>query len=86
MDVVQITIIVVSLILTILFVILGIQVFYILKEIRRNLQKINKMFDDFGRVTGVVGDTAEGLSGFVSGIKTGLKFVSNLRLKGEDGE
>lgn len=85
MDPVQITIIVISLTLTVLIVVLGIQVYYILKELRIMLQKINKMLDDFGRVSGVVGETAEGMSGFVNGIKTGMQLISKMR-KGEQNE
>lgn len=84
MDPVQLVIIIISLSLTILIVILGVQVFFILKEIRRSMQKMNKIFDDFGKVTGSVGEGAQHLSGLVSGIKSGMSVFSQLRKKGED--
>jgi hypothetical protein len=60
-------------------------VFYILKEIRRSLQKGNKMLDDAGRVTGTVSGGVESMGGFVQGIKTGLNVFTALK-KGEKDE
>jgi len=85
MDIVQLVIIVISFILTTVIVILSVQVWYILKEIRFSVHKMNKMLDDAGRVTEVVGDSAEGLSGFMNGIKTGMSIISSLK-KGEKHE
>lgn len=86
MDPVQAVIIFISLTLLVLIVVLGVQVFYILKEMRTSLQKINKMLDDTGKMTGAVSHTVEGMSGLVSGVKAGLSLVSGLRKKGEDDE
>lgn len=86
MDPIQFVIIVVSLSLTLLIVVLGVQVFYILKEMRISAQKVNKMLDDAGKVSGSVSSTVEGMSGLVSGIKTGLSLFSGLRGKGEEDE
>lgn len=83
MDPVQLVIIIISLSLTILIIVLGAQVFFILKEVRRSLQKTNKMLDDFGKVTGSVGEGAQNLSGLVSGIKSGMNVFSSLRKKGD---
>ena len=47
MDAVQITIIAISFILTMLMVALGVQVWYILKEIRISIEKMNKIGDLF---------------------------------------
>ena len=81
MDPVQLTIIIISFALAILFVILGIQVWYILKEMRTSLIKVNKMLDDAGRISGTVSQSFTGLAGLVSGLKTGLTFFSGLRNK-----
>lgn len=81
MDAVQITIIVISLILTGLMVALGVQVWYILKEVRISIQKMNKMLEDGGKMTGAVSEGVAGMSGLVSGIKTGLSFFSKFRSK-----
>lgn len=84
MDIVQLVIIVISLILTGLVVFIGIQVWLILKEMRISLQKMNKMLDDFTKVTGTIGETASGFSGIISGIKAGMSIFSGLKRKGEE--
>lgn len=78
MDPVQITIIVISFILTTLVVVLGIQVWFILKEMRISMQKMNKMLDDAGKVSGAVSEGVVGMSGFVNGLKTGIQAVSSI--------
>ena len=85
MDPIQLTIIGVSVTLTILLVILGIQVMLILKEIRSSLQKGNKMLDDVGKVTETVTEGVKSMSGFINGVRTGLSMVSSLK-KGEHHE
>ncbi len=84
MDPIQLTIIGVSVTLTILLVVLGIQVFYILKEIRFSVQKTNKMLDDAGKVSGTVSEGVTSMSGFMNGIKSGLQMISALQKKGEE--
>ena len=84
MDPVQLTIIVISFILTTLVVILSIQVWHILGEFRSTVQKVNKMLDDGGKVTGVISDSATSVVGFVSGIKTGMNVLSLYKKKKEE--
>lgn len=85
MEPTQIVIIIISCVLTFLIVIIGIQVFYILKEMRRSIQKVNKMLDDTGKVTGSVSDGIVNMSGFVNGLKAGISAISSLK-KGEKNE
>lgn len=84
MDPTQLTIIVISFALAILLVILGIQVWYILKEIRFSMQKMNKMLDDAGKVSGTISEGIVGMSGFVNGLKTGISAVTSLLHKKEE--
>ncbi len=84
MDPVQLTIIIISFILTTLVVILSIQVWHILGEFRLTAQKVNKMLDDGGKVTGVISDSATSVAGFVSGIKTGMNVLSLFKKKKEE--
>ena len=86
MDPTQVVIISVSVVLTSLFVALGVQFWFILKEVRRSIEKVNKMLDDGGRVTGAVGEGFSNVTGLMSGIKTGLNLVTSLRKKGEHDE
>lgn len=86
MDPVQLTIIAVSLILTALFVFLGVQVWLILKEMRASLQKVNKMLDDATKVTGTVSEGFTSVAGLMSGVKAGLSLFSAFRKKGDTNE
>lgn len=84
MDPVQLTIIIISFVLTTLVVILSIQVWHIMGEFRASIQKVNKMLDDGGKVTGVISDSATSVAGFVSGIKTGMNVLSIFKKKKEE--
>lgn len=79
MEPVSLTVISISFIITILIVVLGIQVFFILKEIRIGLQKGNKMLDDAGKVTDVVSSGVTSVGGFMQGIKTGISVFTSLK-------
>jgi hypothetical protein len=84
MDPVQLTIIIISFILTLLLVLLGVQVWYIFKEVRTSIIKVNTMLDDAKKVTGTVGDSVASLSGVVSGIKAALSVFKSFRNKTDD--
>ena len=86
MEPVQIVIIAISVLLTTLFIALGVQVWFILKEMRGTIQRMNKMLDDAGRVTGAVGDGVTNMTGLVNGIKAGLSIATSFRKKGDDRE
>jgi hypothetical protein len=83
MDTTQFVIVIVTVTLASLLVILGIQVFFILKEVRISIQKVNKMLDDMGKVSGSVSDGVVNMTGFINGLKTGLSAIASLRSKGE---
>ncbi|MCX8008719.1 MAG: hypothetical protein N3A54_03360 [Patescibacteria group bacterium] len=84
MDPVQIVIIGISIVLTTLFIALGVQMWFILKEIRGSIQRMNKMLDDAGKVTGAFGEGASNMSGLINGIKAGLSLAASMRKKGDD--
>ncbi len=86
MEPTQIVIIAISIVLTSLFIALGIQFWFILKEIRGTVIRLNKMLDDAGRVTGAVGEGFNNVTGLMSGIKAGLSLVTSLKKKGESDE
>ena len=101
MDPIPIVIIFVSVTLTTIIAILSIQVWNILKEIRNaiqkmtsiledsdiSVQKVNKILDDAGKVSGTVGEGVVQASGFINGIKTGISVLTTLvGHKGENHE
>ena len=79
MDPVQLTIIAIIIVLTVLLVVLGVQVFLILKEIKTSLVKGNSMLDDAKKVTSTVGESVSGMAGIVSGIKAALSVFKTFR-------
>ena len=75
MDTTQILLVIVVTVLTIIFSVIGIQVVFILMEFRKMIEKMNKMLDDAGLVTGGISRSVTGMSGMVEGLKTGLSIV-----------
>ncbi len=88
LEAIQILLIIVITVLTIVLTIIGIQFFFILKEMRKSLQKANKMLDDGVSVSGVFAKSVTGFSGLLSGVKTGLSVINIFKKdrKEEDGE
>ena len=86
MDPVQLTIIIISFALAILIVVLGIQVFYILREMRTSITKFNSMLDDGKKVTSTIGDSVSGVAGVFSGIKAALSVFKAFKSKEESHE
>lgn len=78
MDAAQILLIVVVGVLTLLLVLLGIQVFFILREVKSTLSKANKVLDDAGVISESISRPVESLSTVVSGIKLGSVIASFL--------
>jgi hypothetical protein len=76
MDITQLLLVIVVTVLTVLLVVIGVQVVYILKEMRKSLEKVNAMLDDANTVTGGISRTFNGATGLIEGIKTGLSLVN----------
>src|SRR3989344_563602 len=72
MEPTQILLAVIVTILTGLLVFVGVQVFLILREMQKTLQKLNKILDDAGIVTDSVVKPIIGVANFVEGMK-GIK-------------
>jgi len=73
-------------VLTSVLTLCGIQVYYILKEFRESVRKLNKMLDDMGMISSSVAKPVVGLSNFIMGMKSGFEVVNMLleRKKEED--
>ncbi|KKS45078.1 hypothetical protein A3J20_01060 [Candidatus Gottesmanbacteria bacterium RIFCSPLOWO2_02_FULL_42_29] len=69
LDTTQILLFAVVTILTVLLVFIGWQIFQILGEVRKMLQKFNTMVDGAVNVTGNLGKSFEKLSGFGEGVQ-----------------
>jgi hypothetical protein len=87
MEPIQLVIAVISIILTILFIILGVQVYFILKEFRVSVKKINGFLSGAESITQTLTKSASDMASLASGLKVGLSFVTKLlHKKGEDYE
>ncbi len=65
-DTVQAVLLFVIVLLTILFVVLGIQVFYILKDLRETLKRTNNILEDVENVSDGVNRSLSSFSGMFS--------------------
>lgn len=86
MDPIQLTIIIISFVLTTLLVVIGIQVMHIFKEMRTTLIKINSMLDDTKKVTETVSHSVTALNGVASGMRTALSFFNRYKKSKEREE
>ncbi|MDP3940982.1 MAG: hypothetical protein Q8Q49_01595 [bacterium] len=70
-DAVQIILLLVIITLAILLLVLGIQVFFILREIRQTVMKANKVLDDTGAIARSVTGPISSVATLVQGVSTG---------------
>lgn len=82
MDTAQILLLVVIVILSIVLIILGVQIFFILRDFQKTVKKANKVLDDTGVITESISGPVSNLSMLTSGIKAGA-FIASL-LKGKN--
>lgn len=73
-DPVQLVLLIVILVLTGLLVVLGIQVFYLLKEVRVTITKANKVLDHVDSITANIDAPLSALSSFALDSKTSSLF------------
>ena len=67
--------------LTLLLLILGIQVFFILRDLRKTIEKANKVLDDTGVITESVSGPISSLSSLAMGLKTGAAIAKLMQKK-----
>ncbi|OGH03000.1 MAG: hypothetical protein A2798_01050 [Candidatus Levybacteria bacterium RIFCSPHIGHO2_01_FULL_37_17] len=84
MDSAQLILFLVIIILTILLVVLGIQVFFILRELRKTVDKANKILEDAGEITETVKKPVSSLSTLAMGLKTGATIAKIFQGKKKD--
>ena len=79
MDPAQIIIFLVIIVLSIVFVVLGIQAFWVLKELKLTLSKTNKILDTAEKITDNISNPITTFSQVATGFKTGSIIASFLR-------
>jgi hypothetical protein len=81
MDTTQLLLTVVLTVTTILLVIVGIQLIFVLRDLRKTIRKINGIIEGFEKVGGSVEHGFAEILGFFSGIKTIFKVVDVIHSK-----
>ncbi len=79
MDPAQTILFVVIIVLTVLLLVLGIQVFFILRELRQTIAKTNKVLDEAGEITESVSAPLSNMSTLITGLRTGASIASIFR-------
>lgn len=78
MEITQVLLIIVILALASIMSIIGVEVFFIFRELKKSMKKFNKMLDDIGLITESVAKPIAGFSGFITGIKSGADAIKLL--------
>jgi hypothetical protein len=78
MDSAQILLIIVVMVLTAILTLVGVEVFFILREFRETIKKTNKILDDSGLITESIAKPIAGFSGFLTGLKDSANIVKIL--------
>lgn len=78
MDAAQIVLLVVLSVLTLLLVVLGIQVFFILKGVKSVINRVNKVLGDAGLISESISKPIVSMSTVLSGVKIGSLIASFL--------
>lgn len=77
-DITQLLLAFVIMILTVMLTVIGVQVYFILREFRLTLQKANKVLDDTGVISESVSKPVSMLSSLAFGIKGGTAVMKAL--------
>jgi hypothetical protein len=84
MDTTQLLLTIVLSLTTILLIIVGIQVIFILRELRKSLQRFNRVIDGFESVGFGLDHGINEVVGFLNGMKMVIKTVDAVRGKKHD--
>lgn len=79
MDITQTVLLAVTIVLAIFLVVLGFQIFFVLKDVRKTLFKINNLFDQTDDIILKVKKPLENASGLLSAFATGAGIASILK-------
>lgn len=80
-DPAQIVLFLVIVLLAILLIVLGVQVFFILREFKKTLSKANRVLDNTNSITESVSGPVSMLSTLAMGLKTGASLANIFKKK-----
>lgn len=79
MDITQTVLLAVTIVLAVFVVVLGFQIFFVLKDVRRTLFKFNNLFDEADDMIGKVKKPMESATGILSALATGVGIAHILK-------
>lgn len=79
----QILLVAVVTVLTILLTVVGVQVVYILRQVREILRKTNNILDNAGDLTKTLASSFGSVAGFGAGLKAAVKLISLFKKRKE---
>lgn len=79
----QLVLIIVIFLLSIVLSLCGVQVFFILKELRESIKKLNKILEDAGIISSSFAKPIASVSGFIMGLKSGTEIIKIFKGKKE---
>lgn len=79
MDITQTVLLAVTIVLAVFMVVLGFQIFFVLKDVRKTLFKINNIFDEADDMIGRVKKPVESVTGLLSALATGVGIAHILK-------
>ncbi len=78
-DTLQLYLALIIFILTVVLSVIGVQVYFILKELRQTVEKVNKVLDDTGEITESVAQPVNMFSTLLTGLRSGSKLVKHFK-------
>lgn len=85
MDTTQIILLAVIVVLSIILVALGFQVFFVLKDLRKTLTRANRLFEDADNLVGEVKKPVESAGNFITALVGGIG-IAHLLKKGSKSQ
>ena len=81
MDTTQIILLTIIIVLAVFLIALGFQVFYVLKDVRKTLTRMNRLFDDADELVGQVKKPIDSASSFFTALTAGAGMAHILKRK-----
>jgi hypothetical protein len=79
-DTIQLVLLLVIVVLAIFLLVIGVQVFFILKDFRRTISKFNRVLDNTEFITNNISKPLSSLSGLASGFRAGGSIFTVVKL------
>ena len=85
MDITQTILLAIIIVLTVFLVVLGSQAFFVLKDFRKTLRKVNRLFDDADDLVGSVKNPIRSAGSIIQALTAGAGFAHLLKRGKSEG-